>query len=256
MNTLNHWCCRYYMPVALFMAMGLSSALAQPRPEEMEHREHMRERLRDPEAVRPHVERWLETVKESDPDEYQRLTELRDENPAAFRVETRQRLHDARLMRRMREDHPDLHERLTAMPREERDRMRQALRSAYMDDPMRSARHRRTMHLDMRRNETVRALIERWRIAETPEEQEEVRSELRAHLGDVFDQHTEEQEEDIRRAEEQLERLRQIHAERQGKRDDWIDRVMEHVLRRQDERYRDRERPDRGQVPEDEEGLD
>ena len=227
---------------ALVAAIGLSEAQAQPRMEDAGRRERAREGRGEHESDRPYmVERWLDKVAEIDPEEYERMLELKERNPAAFRVQLRRRVHDARVLDLLQEEYPQLHEYLAGMEREDRERIGHVLRGGGggESEPMGPARHRRLLLPGIEHDETMRALLAKWHAAESEEEKDAARTALRAHMETVFDQRSVEQEDQIQRAEEQVERLRRLLEARRQNRELWIDRQIDHLLRAQETRGRE-----------------
>lgn len=234
---------RYEMAAltALITCIGLTPALAQPRMDERGPRERPREGHAPPEAGRPHIERWLEQLEARDPEEYQRIMELRERHPAAFRAELRNRVHDARMMERLREPFPELHERISRLPRDERVRIGRMIRGEGDEGPMEPFRHRHGPPPDEAAN-AMHDLLVQWRTAEDDAAREEARMAIREHVAKVFDQRTATQEADIQRAEEQVSNLRSMLESRLKKREEWIDRIMERVLQAPNARRAERGR--------------
>ncbi len=219
---------------AMIATLGLTSVLAQPYGQD-----RPREGREDRMAARPLLEQWLERLSEEGPSEYERLMELKDQQPAAFREELRNHLHDARSMRRLRNAYPDLHQHLEQMPREERVRFRALLGE---DPEARPGRHRRLSQEYLTEHEATREFVKEWRAAEDTDGRETARTALRNHLEELFDQRMEAQEEEIRRAEERVERLRSLLDERRDDRETWVDRILQRLLQEEDRRTREQHR--------------
>lgn len=231
---------RFCILIALIACLGLTETMAQPpgNPErrggpDMDHR--------------PHLERWLDRLSEEDPDEYQRLIALRENDPATFRMEMRSRVQEARRIQQPRGPHPDPQAPFARPPREERPPRGEGFRADDADDRMGPSRHRRILDPRMEHDARLRGLVEQWKRAGSPEEKEAARAAVQSQLETTFDQGMEEQEKEIRHAEERLATLRNIHQSRRDDRDVWISRTMEILLREQGARGRDQDRArDRG----------
>ncbi len=179
-----------------------------------------------------YVEQWLDRLRTEDPEEYERLSELRETSPLAFRIELRRRVSEARTLRIIREEHPSFYAYLSELDREERDRLGHLLLQVAETSPMRPHRHRRLRMPQIEANEEVHRLFSRWEEAETEAEQDEALDRMRATIGMVFDRRTAQQEAEIERLEEQLARLRDLVDSRNAQRDEWIERTLQGLLER------------------------
>jgi hypothetical protein len=181
-------------------------------------------------AGREAVDAWLESVQQNDPEEYQRLMELRETHPDAFRLELRSRVQEARSLRRIRESHPGFYDYLSGLEQEERDQLGQLLHQMATGAPPMHQRHRRLRFPDVDTSENVREQVAAWKETEDEAEKDRIALELRETLIDLFNQRTHVQAEEIERVEAQLEQLRDLLAAREASRDEWVDRLMDRFL--------------------------
>ncbi len=217
----------------LIAGLGLIglTALAQP-PREGAPRERQRARHMErptQQEMSPHVREWMASLREVDPEEYERLREMRENAPVAFRVELRRRITEARTMDHIRAEHPGFYEYLSGLDREERDRLGQLLHHvAHQDGPPR-AMQRRMALTEWENNIQVRAALADWQAAETEEEAEERVAALREAIAGVFDERTEQQRAQIAELEQQVGRLQELVSAREERREHWIDRIMQQL---------------------------
>ncbi len=174
---------------------------------------------RGPGQRRP-AERWLDTLRQQDPAEYQRLKELRHNNPDEFAAELRARL-QARTIERTLDQAPRLREILEKLPPEER--------KTLMDTFRRLAAEEREppSGRDSRGNPSSRRFGERREStrehhAESPREPPQNRADIQA----AYDHRTQMIEREIDRISRQLENLRQLLDERKTRRDQIIEQHL------------------------------
>lgn len=217
----------------LIAGIGLISltALAQsPREGEQRERQRMRQMDRPTQQeMAPHVREWMSSLREVDPEEYERLREMRENAPVAFRVELRRRIAEARTMDHIRAAHPGFYEYLSGLDREERDRLGQLLHHVAHEDGPPRAMQRRMALTEWENNEQVRAARNDWQAAETEEEAEERAATLRQSIARVFDERTEQQRAQIAELEQQVRRLHELVSAREEQREHWIDRIMQRL---------------------------
>ncbi len=174
------------------------------------------------------VDRWLEHVRESNPEEYRRLTELKTGDPEAFRRELRDRLRKKRAMN-MLEGRPHLAEAIRGLPPEEQS----WLADRILDRPGRGPGpgDPETQQALKEHYRSVRTGMQTYRAAETPEEKDAARGEIRTTLSEIFDLKEEQRRERIAQAEELLQRLKREFDDLANDRDEVIDRELEELLR-------------------------
>lgn len=229
----------------VLLAGGISGLHADEQPTEGAQRERYRggeqareraprERVGNQRGRAPHMERWMERLRENDPETYQRMADLREEQPVAFRMELRRRVHEARWMHRVREEQPGFYDYLQGLPAGERAELCRFLEqtAGEVDEGRRSPR--RLLQPRLEGDGELREQVEDWKAAETPEEREAIAAKFRAHLRELFDERTAEQKEEIERAEKQVERLRHLLQQREENRDQWIERLISRLLRNAD----------------------
>ncbi len=209
---------------------GLTALAEAPREGGPRERQRARQMERPTQQeISPHVREWMSSLREVDPEEYERLREMRENAPVAFRVELRRRIAEARTMDHIRAEHPDFYEYLRGLDREERDRLGQLLHHvAHRDGPPR-AMQRRAARAEWEHNEQVRAALTDWQTAETEAEAEERAAVLEESIATVFDERTEQQRQQIAELEQQIERLQELLSAREERREHWIGRIMEQL---------------------------
>lgn len=157
----------------------------------------------------PPVHRFFEHIKKTNPEEFERLRQLRESDPEAFREELTRRLTEARQRReevggvkpggrRDAEFRPH--------PRGDADAMQ-------VDSP-------ELDRLELETRERARSVRE----AGTADEREKARAALKASLEKSFDLRERLRAERLAKMETRLKKIRQMLDERQGRRDEIIER--------------------------------
>ncbi|HMP73709.1 MAG TPA: hypothetical protein PKE55_10645 [Kiritimatiellia bacterium] len=117
----------------------------------------------NPAMARPGLEQWLERLRERDPQEHQRLLELQQSDPSAFREEIAERVRGHR------------HRVLESRP------VRKHLHQRYGLDALIELQHA-LEQMRREQRETVQPLLRAYRAADNPAEQTEIRAKLREEL--------------------------------------------------------------------------
>jgi hypothetical protein len=216
-----------------FLALGLGlNAAAQPPP----GREHG-ERPDRPDRPPP-VERWMDHLRERNPEEHERMDRMRREDPEAFAAHLRGRVYNARMAERVRERFPELGEVMARMSPEELEELGQLLRPPQQRGPHSSRRGDDSVrsgpgpgpgqpkHGFQRLRERVRD----WKAAPTAESKERIRNEIRAEAERMFDERSEMHLDEVRRIEDQLEKLRTMIKDRDARRTEWIEQFINNAL--------------------------
>ncbi|MFH0907896.1 MAG: hypothetical protein V1929_03965 [bacterium] len=185
------------------------------------------------------VERWLEQLEDKDPSEYERLVELREDDPDAFRKELRNKLRKEQA-RVFMDKHPQLRESMMDLPPEERDaRMRRLMqagpgpggpgpgmkRGMGPDD---GGGDMRTPEINAQQEET-RKQVAAYKSAATPEEKEKAKAELKTSLGKLFDVREQQRAKEIDEFDRHIAELKAKLEKRQANRDQIIEKRMEEV---------------------------
>lgn len=218
---------------ALFAAaLSLSVAQAQPGPP----RPGAPMANEGDEMPPPRIQRFLDKLQEDDPQEYERLLELRENDPEAYRQALRERMRDAREqrggMRDAREQRgmrdgggapgPRDEDRLDGPP--DRDRRRHHEQSRGMRGGDWKAPNPEMEKVDA----SVREITKKLRNA-PPEEQEELRGELKAALEKGFDLRQQMRKDRLTEMEKRVEHIKNILDKRASQRDEIIQRRLDEI---------------------------
>lgn len=149
---------------------------------------------RDSQRMQPGaVEIWLKGLKERNPEEFERLSKLRTEDPAAFQKELRERL------QKMRDGGAKLHDEIV----------------------------RRYPEL-LKQDQETHKLIESYKAA-SPDDKKQIRAELKKKLGEFFELREKARQETIQHLESQLGQLKKDAERRKANRDAIIDRRLKEL---------------------------
>lgn len=158
------------------------------------------------------VKRYMESLQNESPEEYEHLSDLRKNDSSAFRAELRERLSHAR--RR---------EFGWNGPKHLRDQTRPGREGGL---------RRRDEHLRQPRGikREIAGLLERYKSADE-NEKELLRSEIRSKLEESFDRSQKQRIERLERLEAELDEMRGMIKQQGEKRDALIDRQLEKLTR-------------------------
>jgi hypothetical protein len=172
-----------------------------------------------------HLDRLMGHLRETDPEAFEELQRLREEDPRGFRRELKGRrdhLRREQFMASLRE-FPDLHETFLNMTPEERERFGDQLRKS-----MDGKRRRMENRIDPRVHEMekeVRNLAQAYH--EAPEENREgVKAEIQGTLEEIFDAREVQRANQVKQAEKRLEKLKSALESRTANREQIIERRM------------------------------
>jgi hypothetical protein len=198
-------------------------APAQEEPAPPPHEECGPE-MAPPDQPDPYTRRWLEQVKQRNPEEFSELVTLLQEDPQAFHRELSMRLGRKRLRQCFR-DNPKMLNAYQQLSKEEKDRIAAGFfqpppsgKNGAMrrgGPPRRHERHED----DEPFTKNLRPLIEKYKSATDPQQKEMLRSELLTELGKSFDQRTRERMQSIIQLQQQLDHLKEKLDARQANRD-------------------------------------
>ncbi|MCP5487447.1 MAG: hypothetical protein H7A43_02265 [Verrucomicrobia bacterium] len=169
-----------------------------------------------PEQAGSPTERWLQMLEEFNPDEYQRLIALQDQDPEAFRAEMRERLqkHRKQFIRRMHGNPPPPSTTVGG--------------GAPGEDPEDRAVEVRTL-LETIRPEVER-LVEAYRNTENEDERAAIRQALRGLVAQVQEARIASHQRRIEQARAMLEGLESKMAARLEKQEQQLDRAVDRIL--------------------------
>ncbi|GEM_PF-2312955 len=191
--------------------------------------------------AREPVEEWMQRLREDDPEEYERMEELRQSDPAAFRDALRERVRRRRMLHELRRQHPQLHEFMIRQPRHEREgMMRTLMRHSTREtrpDWM-PARHPGFPSCPETQDivKEMRSLLDAYRTEPDPEKREALAEALRTHVEELYDIREQQQLERIRWMEERLHRLKKEWETQREQRDQLVEEYLEQLLRSAPER--------------------
>lgn len=185
----------------------------------------------------PAVDRWMAQLQDEHPEEFHRLQRMRSEDPEAFAAHLRGRVHDVRMLERIHEEFPEVGDLLRRMTPEEREELGRMLRPP----PQRGPHAGRRGHEDAGRAgpppgrgkpdlQRLREQVRDWNMASTPEAKERIRNEIRTEAERLFDERSAMHLEEVKRIEEQLQQLRAMIQERDARRTEWIDQLINNAL--------------------------
>lgn len=177
----------------------------------------------DERPLRPPIERFFAILKQTDPEEYERLRALREKDPVAFRAEIAQRLIQERERRAPRGDRNG--------EREGRRPARGALEPGPYTPPMGAfdawaSPNPEADQLELKSRELARALKE----ATSPEDQARLRAELKSTLLRAFELREQMRRERLAQMEDRVIRIKKLLDERAAQRDAIIQRRMDELI--------------------------
>lgn len=172
----------------------------------------------------PPVDQWMEHLRKERPEDFERLKQLRQDDPQAFRGALHQRLRQERIMRNLK-DHPRVMEFLLGLPEQERD---QVLRKLAPGGPGRGFRGppEVTNPEVMKLEAEAQRLAKSYRKAAGDDERAKIRGELQGKLETLFDLREQERARQIERIETDLGKLKKALEDRQAHRADIISRRL------------------------------
>jgi hypothetical protein len=172
-----------------------------------------------------YVEAWLERLKESDPGEYDRLDQLREEQPEAFRQELRARLQQERT-KKVLKDFPQIAETLENMSPEERQRFLKRFGQRHRPEP---GEERQEVFREL--HQQIRKLAEAYAMADNEDLREDIRTQLKARLGQMHETQLQVRKQHLQNIEKEVEKLRSSIEQEQQNRDAFIEEHLNRILR-------------------------
>lgn len=181
----------------MFVSLTVTTAVAQPPP----HARGPSTLFRDkPEPSSP-VRQWMTALSENNPAEYERLQQLRRENPRVFREVIRERMEEQTL-ERLKANRPTVHDALMQLAPEDRAWVLERMAGPGMQRPDKGK--------DRDRLEPgSRKLVRDYRETENKPEREAIRKQLHDALGQLYDRRLQERREQL---EDLRKRLRKMEA--------------------------------------------
>ncbi len=231
---------QWFMTWGLAIMIGTICATAQPPDEAMPGRGRQgARRTADGEQATEFIERWLERLRERDPEQYERLIELRETEPWAFRLALRRRWQETRIDQQLQAEHPDFYQYWQQLDPAEQQSIRELLaRPVHSEREPRPAR-RGPLGRQLGQHAEARQLVAAWRATDDEAERAEVEARLRAWLNAQLETQIAEQEAEIAETEAALNRLRETLERRRAQQEVWINRLVDGLLQ-SGERIRER----------------
>jgi primosomal protein N'' len=200
------------------IALGAAATLAQPPPEHRGPPPHARgpsTLFREkPEPASP-VRRWMMELRENNPEEFERLQQMRLENPRAFREAISERLQETAL-ERMREKRPAIYDALMTLSPEERRWALERMSGPGMMHPGEKEKRREPPEPGLRQ------LAREYREAGSKSERDMIRGQLRDELGRLYDQRLQERREQLDEIRNRLHAMESAITEGEQTRDAFI----------------------------------
>jgi hypothetical protein len=170
------------------------------------------------------VEAWMKRMQERNPEEFERLSKLRAENPDAFQKVLKERLakmRDGRL-----DELPHVKAFMDKLPAEEREQFFKRLREG--GGKMREEWTKHNADLNKSEQE-IRKLVTAYKKANT-EEQKKLRADLKQNVGEAFELREKSRQENIQRMESQLAKLKKDAEKRKAEREAIIESRLKELL--------------------------
>ncbi len=220
---MNTW--RWLLVPILSCLVTTAVAAAAPGTDDAQAREQP-----GPQERTAPLDRWLERLRLSHPEEHERLVRLRRENHEAFGQEMRQRAREERI-RRALDPHPELQAAFNRLTPEEQDRVMMRLGRGSRGPRTRLPRGV-TENLDQLQaiEQAVDALLDACLQAPAGEERDRLTEALRNEVARLYDHRTAAHAEVLAQMKQHLEEVRGQLKERGAHRESWIQQRMEALL--------------------------
>lgn len=222
---------QWIIRLGLLLVIGAASAWAQPMEGGRGGRgRHGAQRAAEDGEATAFIERWLEQLSERDPEQYEQMIALRENEPWAFRLALRNRWMGARVDQRLRTEHPRFYRHWRQLEPEEQEAIRELLARPVLAEREPQTARRGPFGRQLGQQAEVRERLEAWRAAADEQEREVAESQLRAWLKEQMDAQMAAQAAEIEEAEAALQRLRETLERRRVRQDNWLDRLVAGLL--------------------------
>lgn len=203
------------------LLLGVAATLAQPPPEHRGPPPHARGPStlfkEKPEPASP-IRRWMMELREEDPEEFERLQQMRLENPRAFRDIISDRL-EKTAMERLRDKRPAVHDALMSLSEEDRSWVMERMSGHGMHSPKKERGKENS-------TSSLRQLARDYREAANEGERSAIRERLEEELGQLYDQRLEDRRVQLDEIRDRLRVMESAIAEGEQTRDDFIDEKL------------------------------
>ena len=169
-----------------------------------------------------HVHRLMQRIKEHDPDEYDRLEQLREDNPDAFHQALREKLQKHRKFRRQIKDYPEMQEAFRDMPSPRQELFMDALGDGHQKRGNGRGIDKNKLELHKMERE-AQELARAYRHAVDDDAREEILGSLREHLSRSFDMREARRKQAIAHMESKLHSLKESLDDREASRNKIIE---------------------------------
>ena len=178
--------------------------------------------------------RMFDRLKKENPEEYERLMKLKEEDPEAFKKalmeRMRKRMGDMKggshWMDRLKKDKPEEYERLMKLKEEDPAKFREEMMMTFrkkMHDQRSGTGHHDGSFME------IRKLAQQYREA-SDGEKEDIKNQLRDKLAEFVDKDLKYQAERIKKMEEHLKLMKKQIDERGANKDKYVDEKLEKII--------------------------
>lgn len=170
------------------------------------------------------VEAWMKRLQERNPEEFERLSKLRTENPDAFQKVLKERL--AKMREGKLEDLPHVKAFLEKLPAEEREQFLKRLREGGSKMREEWSKHNASL---AKSEQEARKLVAAYKKA-SPDDQKKLRADLKKNVSESFELREKARQENIQRVEGQLAKLKKDAEKRKADREAIIEGRLKELL--------------------------
>lgn len=179
-----------------------------------------------------HIDKWLAMLKERNPEEFEKMQRMRQDNPEEFRRHLHQKLQEVRMRGGSMRERPQVMKVLRDLPAEDREWVMQRLQSGGTGMAVDGRRgfpdFRHVMSPEIEQGERrCRELARTVRDATTEGAKVAAKQELRGQIAIVFDLREKQRAEMVRTIDEKVAKLRQQLEERKNRREQLIDEEVQ-----------------------------
>lgn len=206
------WNARYMLIVVTAACLSLSIQAQEPPPPGPPPHQPPEHEM---------VHRWMNQLRRQSPEEFERLEELRINDPQAFHDEIRQRVHSRRMRKRFGA-HSEMAEQFMELPPDERHKLaRELFRMERGDQPPLEDAYRSKLE----------SLVETYQNTLDETERETLLQEIKSTMNTWFDLHTEQRKKTLSDLQSKINRLEARLEKRQARKDQIIDEQLDKLLK-------------------------
>ncbi len=189
-----------------------------------------------------YIDKWLDSLKQRNPAEFERMKKLRDDNPEEFRKQVHQKWQDLRMKSGGLREHPQVVEAFKNLSPSDREWVMQRLTQPAPGENFPGGgsmgfdrggfgdfKHATTPEI-AKADAKARDLAKQYREAQNGDAKNAMKKELRDTLANVFDLREKVRVDQLKQIEDKVEKIRKQIGESKSKRDEIIDgRVKEFI---------------------------